>query len=51
MPCLRLTDLQSARLFGLSAPVCARVLATLVNEGTLWKGGDGRYSLRSRASA
>jgi len=48
MPCLRLTDTQSARLFGLSAPVCGRVLKSLVGEGTLWTGVDGRYGLRER---
>ena len=48
MPCLRLTDMQSARLFGLPTPVCGRVLKTLVSEGLLWKGADGRYGLRER---
>jgi DNA-binding IclR family transcriptional regulator len=46
MPCLRLTDRQSARLFGLSKPVCERILGTLVGEGMLWRGGDGRYAVR-----
>lgn len=48
MPCMRLTEAQSARLFGLSQAVCARVLATPVSEGTLWRGSDGRFALRAR---
>ena len=48
MPCMRLTDAQSARLFGLSQAVCGRILATLVNEGTLWIGLD-RTVRRPRA--
>jgi hypothetical protein len=48
MPCMRLTDAQSARLFGLSRAVSARVLATLVSEGTLWIGSDGRFAVRAR---
>jgi len=48
MPCMRLTDTQAARLFGLSQGVCARVLATLVSEGSLWVGSDGRFALRAR---
>jgi hypothetical protein len=48
MPCLRLTDSQSARLFGLSKAVSGRVLATLVGEGTLWKSAAGRYGVRAR---
>ena len=47
MPCLRLTDGQASRLFGLIKPVCQRVLGTLVGEGTLWKGADGRYAVRA----
>jgi hypothetical protein len=46
MPCMRLTDAQSARLFGLSTAVCARVLAALVREGTLWRGPDRRFAVR-----
>jgi hypothetical protein len=46
MPCMRLTEVQSARLFGLSKAVCARILATLVREGTLWMGSDGRLAAR-----
>lgn len=48
MPCLRLSDRQASRLFGLLKPVCERVLGTLVGEGTLWKDADGRYALRAR---
>jgi hypothetical protein len=48
MPCMRLTEAQSARLFGLSKAVCSRVLATLVSEGTLWIGSDGRFVVRAR---
>ena len=48
MPGMRLTDTQSARLFGLSKPVCERVLGALLRDGTLWKGADGRYGLRAR---
>ena len=48
MPCLRLTGAQSARLFGLSKPVCERVLGTLVREGMLWRGTDGHYAARAR---
>ena len=48
MPCMRLTDAQSARLFGISKAVCARVLAALVSDGTLWIGSDGRFAARAR---
>jgi hypothetical protein len=48
MACMRLTNAQSARLFGLSNAVCARILATLVSEGTLWIGSDGRFAVRAR---
>ena len=48
MPCMRLTEAQSARLFGLSKAVCGRVLATLVGEGSLWVGSDGRFAVRAR---
>ncbi len=46
MPCLRLTEPQLARLFGLSDAVCVRVLSALVGEGTLWLGTDGRYGVQ-----
>lgn len=48
MPCLRLTEAQSARLFGLRPDVCWRVMATLMTEGFLWRGNDGRYVMRRR---
>jgi DNA-binding IclR family transcriptional regulator len=46
MPCLRLTLPQLARLFGMTHEVCARVLGTLVREGTLRQDPDGRYGTR-----
>jgi hypothetical protein len=46
MPCLRLTEGQSARLFGLRGDVCGRVLASLEREGTLQRGSDGRFGIR-----
>lgn len=45
MPCLRLTGGQAQRLFGMPADVCARVLQTLVREGTLACGPDERYGM------
>lgn len=48
MPCMRLTGAQSARLFGLSQAVCARILSALVSEGTLWIGSDGRFGVCAR---
>ena len=47
MPCLRLTRGQAQRLFGLRADVCARVLADLVDEGTLTRGPDERYGIEN----
>jgi hypothetical protein len=46
MPCLRLTEPQSARLFALRQDICRRVLTTLIAEGFLWRGQDARYGLR-----
>lgn len=46
MPCLRLTRGQAQRLFGLPADAVERVLGSLVREGTLTCGADGRYSMR-----
>lgn len=46
MPCLRLTCGQAQRLFALRRDVCERVLATLVDEGTLTRGCDERYGVR-----
>jgi hypothetical protein len=48
MPCLRLTLAQAVRLFALREDVCARVLATLVNERALWRGLDGQYARHGR---
>jgi DNA-binding IclR family transcriptional regulator len=48
MPGMRLTDAQSARLFGLSQAACGRILAALVREEMLWRGEDGRYGARAR---
>jgi hypothetical protein len=45
MPCLRLTGGQVRRLFALRADVCDRVLSTLMAEGTLVRGLDGRYAV------
>jgi hypothetical protein len=46
MPGLRVTESQSQRLFGLRGDVSRRLLATLVDEGVLWQGRDGRYGTR-----
>ncbi len=46
MPCLRLTGAQMARLFAIPEDVCARVIATLVDDGTLGRAADGRYAVR-----
>jgi hypothetical protein len=43
MPCLLLTRDQARRLFGLRPDVCDRALVTLVQEGALVCGTDGRY--------
>jgi hypothetical protein len=45
MPCLRLTCEQAQRLFSLRRDVCERLLATLVQQGTLTYSRDGRYRL------
>jgi DNA-binding IclR family transcriptional regulator len=45
MPCLRLTAGQAQRLFDLRSDVCQRVLATLINEGTLTRDNEQRYRL------
>jgi hypothetical protein len=47
MPCLRLTCAQAQRLLGLRADVCERVLNELLRAGTLWRGEDDRFALRS----
>ena len=51
MPCLRLTQGQARRLFGLRADVCERVLSSMVEDGTLVRGCDERYGLRSMRGA
>jgi len=43
MPGLQLTSAQAARLFGIEASLCERVLEALVQEGVLGRGRDGRY--------
>ena len=50
MPCLRLTRGQVQRLFGLRADVCQRLLATLIEDGTLTCGRDERYGTRNVGS-
>lgn len=47
MPCLCLTRVQVQRLFDLREDVCKRLLARLVDEGTLTCGPDGRYRTRN----
>lgn len=47
MPCLRLTRRQAERLFSLRADICARVLETLVREGSLYREADDRYRIQS----
>ena len=50
MPCLRLTAPQAQRLFGLSADVCQRILARLIEEKELAFDSEHRYRLNdSRA--
>ena len=43
MPCLRLTQAEARRLWGLDDGVCARILTALVDERFLRITGDGRY--------
>lgn len=47
MPCLRLTEPQSRRLFCLREDICRRVMAALVDEGVLSQGPDTRYGVRA----
>src|SRR5688572_20750738 len=42
---LRLTCAQAQRLFGMRPDVCDRVLAALLEEGTLTCGSDARYGV------
>ena len=44
MPCLRLTPAQAQRLFGLRADVSTRVINTLIGDGYIRLGPDGRYA-------
>jgi hypothetical protein len=50
MPCLRLTRGQAQRLFGLRSDVCQRVLATLLDDGTLECDSEQRYRLNDGAT-
>jgi hypothetical protein len=50
MPCLRLTRGQAQRLFSLRPDICERVLASLVRDGLLTCGSDGRYRLNDSAT-
>jgi hypothetical protein len=43
MPGLKLTAPQARRLWGLDAPICDRLLATLVRAGYLRRTTDGSY--------
>jgi hypothetical protein len=43
MPCLRLTQPQAQRLFGLREDICRRVLASLIQEGKVQQDDEGRY--------
>ena len=49
MPCMRLTAGQARRLFGLQSDVCQRILATLVQQGTLSCDGE-RYRFNDARS-
>ena len=44
MPCMRVTCAEAARLFGLRADICARVLKDLARTGDIRQGPDGRFS-------
>jgi hypothetical protein len=48
MPGLTLSVAQAARLFGLPAPVCARVFGELLDESLLCLTAAGRYTLAKR---
>ena len=49
LPGLRLTFAQARRLFGLEPDCCARILAVLVEEGSLTLTADGAYAKAARA--
>ena len=51
MPGLRLTCGQAQRLFGIRVDVCERVLASLVEEGTLRRAPDSRYGIAGEVSS
>jgi hypothetical protein len=51
MPCLRLTEAQARRLFGLTPDICNRVFAQLTCERLLARSADGRYRLSEGDSA
>jgi hypothetical protein len=44
MPCLRVTGEEAARLFGLRADVCRRILDDLAGASAIRRAPDGRYS-------
>jgi len=44
MPCMRVTCAEAARLFGLRADICARVLKDLASTGHIRQSPDGRFS-------
>ena len=44
MACLRVTVEEAARLFGLPAEVCSRILNDLAAAGEVRRTGDGRYT-------
>ena len=51
MPGLRLTCGQAQRLFGIRVDICERVLAALVEEGTLRRAPDNRYGIAGEVSS
>jgi DNA-binding IclR family transcriptional regulator len=50
MPGLRLTLWQASRLWGVDQDTCARVVASLTEEGFLTRTADGAYASRLDAS-
>jgi hypothetical protein len=50
MPGLRLTEAQARRLWDLAGSECARVLATLVETGFLFRTRDGAFMRIDRAT-
>ena len=51
MPCLCLTGPQAQRLFALRTDVAKRILAEMVDSGSLACGVDGRYRLSAPAQS